>query len=504
MTDHTPGASGVPPERSEQPTDAGSPRPDARREENQPGEAGQEPQQPQVQPGVPPGGSVPSPGAEAGTDTPGEGDRPGGQVPWSSAAHPGQPGQPGQQGQPGQPGPGVPSAGTGHPGAGAVPGQPYPGQPFGQPGTTVLPQQAPRPAGRRRAVAGVLLVALLAGGVGGGVGGWIGYTLAEDRAPTALDEPPPPARDAGSLPVGSIEQVAQKVLPSVVQLQVRGRASAGEGSGIVISQDGLILTNNHVVEAAAGGGVIVAVFQDGRSARAEIVGRDPTSDLAVVRANGVSGLTQAELGRSDDLVVGQQVVAIGSPFGLSGTVTAGIISALERPVRAGGEGGSQDTVLNAIQTDAAINPGNSGGPLVDTQGRVIGINSAIYSPRASGQQAGSVGLGFAIPIDQARRIADEIVKSGRVTQAVLGVSVVDANGGAEIAEVVPGSPAEQVGLRAGDLIVDVDDRRIDGSDAVVAEVRSHRPGDRIKVTVQRGGSEETVEVTLGSRVIDAG
>jgi len=353
-------------------------------------------------------------------------------------------------------------------------------------------------------VAGVLLVALLAGGVGGGVGGWIGYTLAEDRAPTALDEPPPPARDAGSLPVGSIEQVAQKVLPSVVQLQVRGRASAGEGSGIVISQDGLILTNNHVVEAAAGGGVIVAVFQDGRSARAEIVGRDPTSDLAVVRANGVSGLTQAELGRSDDLVVGQQVVAIGSPFGLSGTVTAGIISALERPVRAGGEGGSQDTVLNAIQTDAAINPGNSGGPLVDTQGRVIGINSAIYSPRASGQQAGSVGLGFAIPIDQARRIADEIVKSGRVTQAVLGVSVVDANGGAEIAEVVPGSPAEQVGLRAGDLIVDVDDRRIDGSDAVVAEVRSHRPGDRIKVTVQRGGSEETVEVTLGSRVIDAG
>ena len=274
-------------------------------------------------------------------------------------------------------------------------------------------------------VVGIAVLALL---VGGGAGALGGYLVADNTvsAPVtnALDQKPP-AQQTSSSPDGSVEAVAGKVLPSVVQLQVQGRSSAGEGSGFVISSDGLILTNNHVVEAAADGGRIEAVFQDGTSATATIVGRDPTSDVAVVKAEGKSGLPVVELGSSDALKVGQGVVAIGSPFELSGTVTSGIVSSLHRPTRAGGEDGSQATVLDAIQTDAAINPGNSGGPLVNMQGQIVGINSAIYSPPTATGQGGSVGIGFAIPIDQARRTADEIVKTGKATQTVLGVSVRD-------------------------------------------------------------------------------
>ena len=350
-------------------------------------------------------------------------------------------------------------------------------------------------------VAGVAVLALL---VGGGAGALGGYLVADNTASApvtnALDQPPP-AQETTSSPAGSVEAVAEKVLPSVVQLQVQGRSSAGEGSGFVISSDGLILTNNHVVEAAADGGRIEAVFRDGTTATATIVGRDPTSDVAVVKAQDKTGLPVVELGSSEALKVGQGVVAIGSPFQLSGTVTSGIVSSLHRPTRAGGEDGSQATVLDAIQTDAAINPGNSGGPLVNMQGQIVGINSAIYSPQSATGQGGSVGIGFAIPIDQARRTADEIVKTGKATQTVLGVTVRDGqDGGALIMEVTPGGAGEKAGLKSGDVVTKLDDRRIESSDALVAAVRSHAPGDKVRLELDNGS--RTVEATLAGQTVE--
>ncbi|HEY0636368.1 MAG TPA: trypsin-like peptidase domain-containing protein [Pseudonocardiaceae bacterium] len=340
--------------------------------------------------------------------------------------------------------------------------------------------------------------------IGGGIGGVVGYQLGggdtvTNSSGSALDQARPAARQGGTALDGSAEAVAAKVLPSVVQVLVENRSGSGEGSGVVLSEDGLVLTNNHVVEAAANGGRLTVVFSDGTRAPGEIVGRDPSSDIAVVKAQNVSGRTVAELGRSDDLAVGQPVVAVGAPLGLSGTVTTGIVSALNRPVRAGGEGSDQTTVLDAIQTDAAINPGNSGGPLVDADGRVIGINSAIASIGADGE-AGSIGLGFAIPIDQARRIADELAKDGRATQAVLGVSITDAeNGGAQIGQVEPDGAAAKAGLTAGDVITKLGDRVIEDGDELVAAVRSQNPGATVTLTLSGG---RTVDVTLGSRTVD--
>jgi putative serine protease PepD len=359
-------------------------------------------------------------------------------------------------------------------------------------------------------VVGMTVLALIVGGAAGAAGG---YLVADSRtAPSgpaynALDAPPP-AKQTAAAPSGTVEAAAEKVLPSVVQLQVQGRTaqgrtSAGEGSGFVISSDGLIVTNNHVVAVAAQGGQINAVFHDGKTAKATIVGRDPDSDVAVVKAEGVTGLTVAELGRSDDLRVGQGVVAIGSPFELAGTVTSGIVSALHRPTRAGGEEGDQRTVMDAIQTDAAINPGNSGGPLVDLSGRVVGINSAIYSPGSGGTgEAGSVGIGFAIPIDQARRTADEIAKTGKATQTVLGVSVNDnPNGpGAHVVSVVEGGPAQKAGLKQDDVVIQLDGRKIETSDALVAAVRAHVPGDTVKLVL--GDGSRTVDVTLAGQVVE--
>jgi putative serine protease PepD len=376
-----------------------------------------------------------------------------------------------------------------------------PNRPPRDPGGPTAPK--PERRGSGALVTGVAVLALLVGGGAGALGGYLVADSTTANAPVtnALDQKKP-AEQASSAPVGSVEAVAEKVSPSVVQLQVEGRSSAGEGSGFVISSDGLILTNNHVVEAAAAQGRITAVFQDGTSATATIVGRDPTSDVAVVKAAGKSGLPVVDLGRSTDMKVGQGVVAIGSPFELAGTVTSGIVSSLHRPTRAGGEGGSQTTVMDAIQTDAAINPGNSGGPLVNMRGEVIGINSAIYTPPTGGSaQGGSVGIGFAIPIDQARRTADEIAKTGKATQTVLGVSVKDnADGGAVIVGVVPGGAGEKAGLKNGDVVTKMNDRRIDTSDALVAAVRSYAPGD--KVRLELGNGSRTVDATLAGQTVE--
>jgi putative serine protease PepD len=358
--------------------------------------------------------------------------------------------------------------------------------------------QAQPPRRAKGLVAGVAVLALLVGGGAGALGGYLTADSKVGSAPSALDVAPP-AKQASTAPAGSIESVADKLLPSVVQLQTR----SGEGSGFVIRQDGLIVTNNHVIEEAAQGGTLKVAFQDGQTADATVLGRDPSSDVAVVQAKGVSGKIPVTLGRSDDLKVGQAVVAIGSPFDLSGTVTSGIVSSLHRPTSAGGDQGSQATVMDAIQTDAAINPGNSGGPLVNMAGQVVGINSAIYSPNSSGtrgEQGGSVGIGFSIPIDQARRTADEIVKTGKATQTVLGVSVqTPQNGtGAQVSQVTPNGAAAQAGIAAGDVVTKMDDRRIDTSDALVAAVRSKAPGDKVTLTI---GDSRTVTVTLGGQPV---
>jgi putative serine protease PepD len=371
------------------------------------------------------------------------------------------------------------------------------------PGSVAEPVSSPR---ARRGLA-VLLAAALAGGlVGGGAGAAATYRLVDDNRPVSALQTPAGTTTTSQAATGSVEQVAARVLPSVVSVNVRGGGGQGTGSGVILSSDGLILTNNHVVESAANGGNLSVTFHDGRTAQARVTGQDPTTDLAVIKAEGVNDLQPARLGRSSDLRVGQQVVAVGSPLGLSGTVTAGIVSALNRPVRAGGSelpGQDRSTVLDAIQTDAPINPGNSGGPLVNMNGEVVGINSAIATMgRSLGGQQGNIGVGFAIPIDQARPIAQQLADGGRAEHAQLGVSVRDsvsdagAGQGAELAEVSPGGAAAQAGLRAGDVVTRFGERQIDSADALVAAVRSHRPGESVQVTYLRDGRSATATVQL--------
>lgn len=311
-----------------------------------------------------------------------------------------------------------------------------------------------------------------------------------------------------NMPPGSVEQVAAKVVPSVVMLETDLGRQSEEGSGIILSAEGLILTNNHVIAAAAKPPLgspppkTTVTFSDGRTAPFTVVGADPTSDIAVVRVQGVSGLTPISLGSSSDLRVGQPVLAIGSPLGLEGTVTTGIVSALNRPVSTTGEAGNQNTVLDAIQTDAAINPGNSGGALVNMNAQLVGVNSAIATLGADSAdaQSGSIGLGFAIPVDQAKRIADELISTGKASHASLGVQVTNDKDtlGAKIVEVVAGGAAANAGVPKGVVVTKVDDRPINSADALVAAVRSKAPGATVALTFQDpSGGSRTVQVTLG-------
>ncbi|MFI6040158.1 trypsin-like peptidase domain-containing protein [Nocardia sp. NPDC051321] len=412
--------------------------------------------------------------------------------------------------------------------------QPFPGQEFGaqtyehaQPfdqhasqGGPLGGQQAParRPV-RTGLVLGAVALALVSGGVGGAVGALATHSdNGHSTITNALDQPKPNVNNVSNAPAGSTQAVAQKVLPSVVMIKVASSRAEGEGSGVVLSSDGLILTNNHV---AAGGGPnakMDVLFSDGSSAPATIVGADPVSDLAVIKVAGKTGLTPIELGTSASLQVGQPVVAIGSPLGLAGTVTTGIVSSLNRPVSTQGEGQQSapgvNPVIDAIQTDAAINPGNSGGALVDGAGKLIGINTAIASLGAGepgvGQQSGSIGLGFAIPIDQARRVADELIKTGHATYAQIGIKIQaqaqDAINGAKVIDATADGPAAKAGIPAGVVITKLDDRSITTGDALVAAVRSHQPGDKVKVTYtdDQGKNPKTVEVTLTGAPADGG
>ncbi|MDM2034597.1 trypsin-like peptidase domain-containing protein, partial [Mycobacteroides abscessus] len=292
---------------------------------------------------------------------------------------------------------------------------------------------------------------------------------------------------------------------SVVKLETIMGRSSEEGSGVILSADGLVLTNAHVVQAAGDPGAkTTATIAGGKTSPFTVVGIDPGTDIAVVRITGASGLTPIALGSSANLVVGQSVVAIGSPLGLDGTVTTGIVSSLNRPVFTAGQAGNQDTVLDAIQTDAAINPGNSGGALVNLNGELVGINSAIATMGgdSSGEtQGGSIGLGFAIPVDQAKRVADQLITNGRATHASLGVRVGNDKEvqGARIVEVVAGGAAEKAGIPNGAVVTKVDNRPVNSADGLVAAVRSKAPGDKVTLTYTdgNGGQEKTADVTLG-------
>ncbi|MCF6378893.1 trypsin-like peptidase domain-containing protein [Nocardioides KLBMP 9356] len=370
-------------------------------------------------------------------------------------------------------------------------------------------QQRPARSRRTGLAAAVLATSLLVGG-GAGLGGAAVWDATHDGTagtPSASASPSTStvANQTTSAPAdGSVESVAQKVLPSVVQIDVTGNGEAGSGSGIILTSDGTILTNNHVVEVAGQGGSIRVDFNDGTSADAKVLGTDPLTDTAVIQAEGVSGLTPATIGKSANLEVGQGVVAVGSPFGLDATVTSGIVSALNRPVNVGSDAQGNSTTYPAIQTDAAINPGNSGGPLADMTGAVVGINSSIRTATAqTSGQSGSIGLGFAIPIDEVMPIVDQMVKGETPTHARLGIQVGDPQSGdaegAVVNEVSAGSTASKGGLASGDLITKVDQQRITDADSLVATIRSYRPGDSVTVTWTTGNGQEQ----SGSFVLDS-
>ncbi len=299
----------------------------------------------------------------------------------------------------------------------------------------------------------------------------------------------------------SIAGIARRVLPSVVSISTESASGSASGSGFIIESSGYILTNNHVVEGASGSNAITVALNDGRSMRARIVGTDFAYDLAVLKISA-SNLPALQFGDSDKIQVGDAVIAVGSPLGLSGTVTSGIISAKNRAVSAGGSGG-ESSFINALQTDAAINPGNSGGPLVDVTGAVIGVNSAIASLGSSSNgQSGSIGLGFAIPINQARKTANQLIKTGKATYPIIGISL-DLNysqGGAKITNapqgIHAGGPAAAAGLQPGDIITKFDGKTINGPDELIVGIRAKNVGDIVTLTYLREGTSHQVSLTL--------
>lgn len=366
------------------------------------------------------------------------------------------------------------------------------------------PAQA-RPT-RRIGIPAALAMAVLAGSVGGA----IGFSAAQNGGSLFdINAKLSSVKSVIERRPDSVAALAARVIPSVVSITTTTADGGGTGSGFVLRSDGYLLTNNHVVADAIGSdgtqmaGVLKVQLSNGHTLDGQIVGRDASYDLAVVKV-AVTGLTALALGDSDKIQVGDPVIAIGSPLGLSGTVTTGIISAKNRAVTTSGSTGPANSFINALQTDAAINPGNSGGPLVDASGAVIGVNSAIASlGSAFGGQSGSIGLGFAIPINQAKRTAEELIRTGVSSHPIIGVSL-DASfqgPGARIAttpgSVSAGSPAAKAGLLPGDLILAIDGKRVANSDELIVAIRTHSPGDRVVLTYVRGKSaERKVDVTL--------
>ncbi|MDZ5623634.1 trypsin-like peptidase domain-containing protein [Nocardioides sp. HM23] len=359
----------------------------------------------------------------------------------------------------------------------------------------------------------VALLALVVG-AGSGILGAIAYSSWDDDS----DEPgasSPSNVDYSDLTTqpplqkpGSVARVAQEVLPSTVQIiaELDGVEAGATGSGFVLDDQGHIITNNHVVaDAAENDGPIEIVDQDGNRQNATVVGRSPVYDLAVLHVAGAEDLKPASLGRSRTLRVGEPVVAIGAPLGLSSTVTSGIVSALNRPVTTGSTA-DDSSYINAVQTDAAINPGNSGGPLVNLQGQVVGVNSAIATNGGGSidDEAGNIGVGFAIPVEQVVITADQILENGEAQYPVIGARVQTGGpaefDGATVDEVIPDSPAQDAGLQNGDLITHVNGDRVTDGIALIVAIRTHQPGETIEFTIRRDGDEQTIQVTLDGEV----
>ncbi|MER6438198.1 trypsin-like peptidase domain-containing protein [Streptomyces sp. NPDC001185] len=490
---------------------------------------------------VPPAPSAPpvpveTPAASAQNAAP-EGGAPTAQIP---SVPPGAPGAPGQAPAYASTGAGTPDPyghGAGTPGAqgygsgapGGVPaseaGWPPPppatpsyadggGSGAGGWGST-YEQPAPKPKnGRGGLVAAILVAALVAGGVGGG----IGYSLAKGNDSSTGSTTVSAPSNSGDVKraSGTVAGVAARALPSTVTIEAEStNGEGGTGTGFVFDKQGHILTNNHVVADAVDGGKLTATFPDGKKYDAEVVGHAQGYDVAVIKLkNAPSDLQPLALGNSDKVAVGDSTIAIGAPFGLSNTVTTGIISAKNRPVASSdGSASSKASYMSALQTDASINPGNSGGPLLDAQGSVIGINSAIQSTSGGGlggsSQSGSIGLGFAIPINQAKHVAQQLIKTGKPVYPVIGasVSLEEGTSGAKITEqgasgsaaVTSGGPADKAGLRPGDVITKLDDQVIDSGPTLIGEIWTHQPGDTVKLTYTRDGKTRTTEVTLGQR-----
>ena len=354
------------------------------------------------------------------------------------------------------------------------------------------PSHSTKKVSLRASITITLLVGIIAGAFGAASSGSLfGYSTRLVTSNSTIERAP-----------DSVAGIAKRVLPSVVSIEARGSDGGSTGSGFVIASDGYILTNNHVIAGAvSSGGKIVVRLQDGRSYDADVIGREASYDLAVLRISNRQ-LTALQFGDSEKVAVGDSVLAIGSPLGLSGTVTLGIISAKDRAVTAG-ESQGDNSFINALQTDAAINPGNSGGPLVDATGAVIGVNSAIASLGSSfGGPTGSIGLGFAIPINQARKTAEQLIKTGKATYPVIGVSVdmSFAGSGARISDqsgaILTGGPAAKAGLKAGDVIIEFDGRDINSPEELIVAVRSKDVGDVVKLTYIRKGQRATVMLTL--------
>jgi putative serine protease PepD len=397
-----------------------------------------------------------------------------------------------------------------YPHALAYGGYPPPGPPSGDapmsgPSAPFAPAPPAPPAGtsaRRTVVTAAIVAALVGGGAGAGTvalvddnnnqGSAAGLTISNQAAPAAKVD-------------GTVAAAAAKIGPSVVTVNVDTAGEQDTGSGVIIRSDGYILTNNHVIAAATtNSGRLTATLSDGRKLKASVVGTDPSDDLAVIRV-GARQLTAATFSSSSKLVVGQTVVAVGAPLGLSDTVTAGIVSNTARPVQTGDS--TAQAVFNAVQTDAAINPGNSGGPLVDLAGRVVGINAAIATDQSNGglqvpgqsSQSGNIGIGFAIPSDEASRIAAELITSHKATHAVLGVKVTNNSaGGAAVESVTAHSPAARAGIVKGDVVTKLAGQRIDDANSLVAAVRSHAPGQAVAISYVRDGHTHTATVKLGS------
>jgi putative serine protease PepD len=466
----------------------------------------------------------------------------------AAAAYPATPAAPGGGWQAPRP----PYTGTPQPGYGVPPRPTYAGQPAGasfgaastQPTLPLSSGATPEPARRSGGGAGkvvALIVAAALVGGGAGLGGayagvqlWGGSSTSAVAGPQTVTVNNPDS-------VTATAAIAAKVVPSVVTISASAGSSGGTGSGVILNKDGYVLTNTHVVtlDGQSGDAKISATTSDGRVFDATIVGTDPTYDLAVIKLDNPSNLTPIEWGDSDKLNVGDATVAVGAPLGLSNTVTTGIVSALNRsiqvassaapegdsgeqaPQQGQGEspfffdfgqgqqqsGATESISIAVIQTDAAINPGNSGGALVNGEGKLIGINVAIASAggSSSGGQSGSIGVGFSIPSDIAKRVSQEIIDNGSATHGLLGASVQPASSvqgatiaGAYLAEVSSGGAAEKAGLRKGDIVTEFNGKPITDATDLTAQVRALAAGSQASLTYVRGGSSQTAEVTLGT------